>query len=75
MSVEAIHDGERIATLRAIGEQASELYDQSDPRVTCPCGKTGPLSRMFRCFYCEVIFCPPCAEDHFEDEQEEDDGE
>lgn len=71
MNLEGVHEGEREATLEAIGEQASELYGKPEPSVTCPCGLTGPLPRMFRCFYCEVWFCPRHAEQHFEGEHPE----
>lgn len=70
--IERIHDGERNATLEAIGDQAKELHEQpGEKSVTCPCGTTGPLTRMFRCFYCEVWFCPGCAKPHFEDDHPE----
>jgi len=65
--VQPIHAGERIPVLEAIGEQASELADQESAQVTCPCGTTGHIELMFRCFYCHVWFCPDCAGDHFSD--------
>lgn len=62
-------DFERVQTLKLIANQTKELESQEgDPQVTCPCGATGPLRTAFRCFYCEVIFCPTCAEDHFAEE-------
>lgn len=65
-----IHDGDRIATLETIGEQASELHDQPDVTVTCPCGVSGPIERMYQCYYCDVHFCPDCASDHFPSDPE-----
>lgn len=67
--LEGIHEGtDREAILRTIGEQEVELLDQPTQEVTCPCGNSGPLKLMFRCFYCEIYFCPPCSEKHFEEE-------
>lgn len=63
---DAIHDGDRNATLTAIGEQASELHGVDRIPITCPCGTTLPLREAFRCLYCEVYWCPSCAEDHFD---------
>lgn len=66
-SVDAIHAGERIPTLEAIGDQAIDLHNQPVVDVTCPCGATGPLRAMYRCYYCEVVFCPGCADEHFDE--------
>lgn len=63
--MDAIHAGEREPVLNAIGDQASELHGEPIPDVTCPCGTTLPLKEAFRCLYCEIFFCPPCAETHF----------
>lgn len=54
----------RAALLDTIGEQAIELKDV-DAEVTCPCGKSIRVTDAYRCFECEVYFCPPCAEEHF----------
>lgn len=68
--LEGIHNGtNRVEILRTIGKQEVELVKQSTQEVTCPCGNSGPVKLMFRCFYCEIIFCPPCAERHFEEEE------
>lgn len=70
--VDAIHAGERIATLEAIGDQAVELDQQllgdleaGEPRVTCPCGLTVKLRDAYRCYFCWVRFCESCAREHF----------
>jgi len=55
---------ERTALLQTISDQARDLSDV-DADVTCPCGKELPVTETFRCFECEVYFCPPCAEEHF----------
>lgn len=66
IDVEAIHAGERVATLQAIGAQAAELDAQdADATVTCPCGQTVPLRRAYQCRWCDVHFCRVCAAEHF----------
>lgn len=62
-----IHAGDREAVLTAISEQAALLHGQDIPTMTCPCGAHGDIDMMFRCFYCDIFFCPGCAEDHFEE--------
>jgi hypothetical protein len=66
VDVEDVHEGVRVPTLRAIGRQSKEL-NGTERTVTCPCGNRRNVRSAFRCFYCEVWFCPDCAEDHFED--------
>jgi DNA-binding XRE family transcriptional regulator len=73
VDVDAVHAGERISVLEVIGNQESELYDPGSgydnvPKVTCPCGNRITWNFAYRCFYCEVIFCQSCAEDHFEED-------
>lgn len=65
--LDAIHEGARLPVLTTIAEQEKELNDQSQPTVTCPCGAEGPLKMFYRCFYCDIYFCPSCAEEHFEE--------
>lgn len=65
-TIEAIHAGERIPVLNAVKDQWGELKDVEET-VTCPCGAETPVKRAFQCFYCEVWFCPGCAEQHFEE--------
>lgn len=55
---------ERNALLETIADQARELHAH-DAEVTCPCDTTLPVKEAFRCFECEVFFCPSCAERHF----------
>lgn len=33
--------------------------------VHCPCGRLRDLTLTFRCLYCGVWYCTPCAEAHF----------
>lgn len=66
VTAEAIHTGEREAILAALAAQHDQLRDADAPDVTCPCGDDVDLTRAFRCFYCEVWFCPSCAEEHFD---------
>lgn len=33
--------------------------------IYCPCGQARGLVKAFRCLYCGVWFCQPCAEQHF----------
>jgi hypothetical protein len=33
--------------------------------TTCPCGRIRSNFYMYRCLYCEVMFCNTCAEEHF----------
>lgn len=70
VDIEKVHEGKREPTLRAIADQAGDLHSQHTVTVACPCDNEGPLREMFRCLYCEVYFCPVCAEDHFEEERE-----
>lgn len=35
------------------------------PRVTCLCDRVILIRFMFRCLYCGLWFCQPCAEVHF----------
>lgn len=68
MGVEAVHRGDREATLETIADQSEELSEQ-DARgitVTCPCGASGPVTGAYRCLYCDVWFCPDCADAHFD---------
>lgn len=69
-AVQRIHDGERIPVLRTIGEQSKEL-NGIVRSVTCPCGSRRNVRSMFQCLYCEVWFCRGCADDHFDDQDEE----
>lgn len=64
--LEAVHDGDRLATLETIADQASELYGEPTPTITCPCGDEWPFTEMYRCLYCAVYFCESCAEVHFD---------
>lgn len=55
---------------RADAEKKSILQSQwlsanSSQAVTCPCGLKRALTHSFRCLYCGVWFCAPCAELHF----------
>lgn len=59
-----VTEWEREELLQTITDQARELTD-CDHRVTCPCGREGPVTRMFQCYECEVFFCPECAPPHF----------
>lgn len=65
INVTDIHNGERMAILNAIKEQAGELHGKDTLELTCPCGASGPIQEMFQCLYCEVHFCPNCAKEHF----------
>lgn len=64
VDVEGVHEGERVPTLRAIGNQSRELGG-TELTVTCPCGARRNVRSAFRCFYCGVWFCSSCAEEHF----------
>ena len=33
--------------------------------ITCPCGQLRAIELAFRCLYCGIWFCHPCAEIHF----------
>ena len=33
--------------------------------ITCPCGRKRAVLKMYRCLYCKVWMCDPCAEAHF----------
>lgn len=33
--------------------------------IVCPCGWRRALTMAFRCLYCGIWFCLPCAEKHF----------
>jgi hypothetical protein len=33
--------------------------------LTCPCGRTRAVLKMYQCLYCKVWMCDPCAEIHF----------
>jgi len=33
--------------------------------ITCPCGQARALELAYRCLYCGIWFCTPCAEGHF----------
>lgn len=69
--LEAIHEGERLAVLEAIGEQAVEMDGQPMVSITCPCGVTVSLPNAYRCFYCDIYFCRGCAPDHFDENKEQ----
>lgn len=66
MTIEEIHDGDRIPALEQIGEQAVEFAEQPAVSVTCPCGNTVSVTNGYQCVYCEIWFCKPCAHDHFD---------
>lgn len=66
VDVEAVHKGERIPTLTALINQESELRDNKLSTVTCPCGTEGQIHRMYRCYYCDILFCEECAGVHFD---------
>lgn len=58
-------DEYRIAVLTASRNQWTELYGQDCPQVTCPCGKTLSVVRMYRCLHCGLWWCKKCAKLHF----------
>lgn len=33
--------------------------------MTCPCGELKHWVFLFRCLYCGIWYCQPCAEKHF----------
>lgn len=33
--------------------------------ITCICGRLRAIHIAFRCLYCGLYFCQPCAESHF----------
>lgn len=45
--------------------QFKELMCQGHAMVTCGCGRTVPVRFAYRCFFCGIWFCRPCAEAHF----------
>lgn len=58
----------RALLLRTIAMQAAQARE----RGWMSCGDCGlplfvhePLDRFYRCFHCEVVFCPRCAGTHF----------
>lgn len=68
----AVHAGDRDAVLEAISRQASEIRQHehgavaATASVTCPCGaEVGLATDAYKCRYCDVFFCPHCADDHF----------
>lgn len=55
---------------RATKEQQQILRQQWDDihnhnHLRCPCGQLRALTNSFRCLYCGIWFCQPCAELHF----------
>ena len=53
---------------RDLRKQRAELYRQPMVYATCPCGSRGVLKNMYRCWFCELIFCSKCAKEHFGEE-------
>jgi hypothetical protein len=55
---------ERRRELRAfLRKQLVEIRDTKN--VTCTCGHNVWQTLAFRCFYCGLWFCSPCARVHF----------
>lgn len=38
---------------------------EEDGLVSCVCGNEIALHQSFRCLYCGIWWCEPCAENHF----------
>jgi hypothetical protein len=70
--IERVHNGERIAVNKTIGEQSKEL-NGIERSVTCPCGTRRNIRSVYQCLYCEVWFCKNCAREHFGDQEAGDD--
>ena len=49
----------------ALRKQRDELQKQPLVWVTCPCGRRLALKMAYRCWFCGMIFCDGCAEEHF----------
>lgn len=60
----ALSDQEYNATA-ALHSQQWRQAKGSNPMVTCGCGLRAPIRFLYRCLYCGVFFCEPCAEAHF----------
>ncbi len=58
--------------LKIVYEQTQETVQQSlkgvccrMATVTCPCGRERGLPYVYKCLYCGIYYCEPCAEAHF----------
>jgi len=60
---------EQAASTRQAMNQFSDASKGN--KVECGCGKHLDSFRMFRCLYCGVYHCQPCAEEHFGQTREE----
>lgn len=52
--------------------RAQLMAVRKEQDVTCKCGKvTGPVWKLYRCYYCGIFFCDRCAAEHFGQTREE----
>ena len=59
-------DAEKQVKLGLVARQTKQLHKTGS--VSCECGRTGkPWAMMYKCFYCGVFLCHPCAKVHFSD--------
>lgn len=58
--------------LEIVRAQTEETVKQSNEgitgrltTITCPCGRTRGIMKMYQCLYCGIWYCEWCAEKHF----------
>jgi hypothetical protein len=67
---QALREQELKESQKKAREQLSAAYKGCS--VKCSCGKvSGPVFKLYRCYYCGVFFCDICAAEHFGKTREE----
>jgi ferredoxin-thioredoxin reductase catalytic subunit len=51
------------AKKKLLHDQHAEAMESNT--IHCPCGQIRAMVKAYRCLYCGVYFCAPCAEVHF----------
>ena len=46
-------------------DQEAQMQTIRMATVTCECGQDRALVKMYKCLYCDMWMCIPCAEIHF----------
>ena len=56
----------RITKLTVIhGEQSRAAKPARGVKITCQCGKTVSIIKMYRCHHCGIYYCRTCGVEHF----------
>lgn len=55
----------RLSNAELLAQQRAASRRGPHPSIACDCGRIVMLRYAYKCLYCSLWFCQPCAEHHF----------